>query len=79
MTPGHPVLAHWGVPDPADVVGDDDTKRAAFREAFLLLSRRIDLLLALPIEKLGHLALEARVRAIGGPEPDPLRRTAISP
>jgi arsenate reductase (thioredoxin) len=41
-------------------------KRArAFRDAFVLISRRIDLLLALPIEKLERLALEARVRAIG--------------
>jgi arsenate reductase (thioredoxin) len=63
--PGQPVIAHWGMPDPADVVGDDDAKRAAFRDAFLLLGRRIDLLLALPIEELGRLALEARIRAIG--------------
>ena len=60
--PGQPVLAHWGMPDPAEVDGDDATKRAAFKDAFLLLSRRIDLLLALPLEQL---ALEARVRAIG--------------
>ena len=46
--PGQPVLAHWGMPDPAEVEGDDAAKRAAFRQAFLLLSRRIDLLLALP-------------------------------
>jgi protein-tyrosine-phosphatase len=46
--PGRPILAHWSIPDPADVVGADTTKRAAFREAFLELSRRIDLLLALP-------------------------------
>jgi arsenate reductase (thioredoxin) len=39
--PGHPTLAHWSIPDPADVGGD-------FRAAFLDLSRRIDLLLALP-------------------------------
>jgi protein-tyrosine-phosphatase len=63
--PGQPILAHWGMPDPADVAGDDATKRAAFKDAFLLLSRRIDLLLALPMEKLERLALEARVRAIG--------------
>jgi arsenate reductase (thioredoxin) len=62
---GQPVLAHWGMPDPADVAGDEATKRAAFEGAFLLLSRRIDLLLALPVEKLERLALEARVRAIG--------------
>jgi arsenate reductase len=66
--PGQPVLAHWGMPDPADVTGDQVTRQAAFRDAFLVLSRRVDLLLALPLEKLERLALEARVRAIGLPE-----------
>ncbi len=63
--PGQPILAHWGMPDPADVAGDEVTKRKAFDAAFLLLSRRVDLLLALPIEKLERIALEARLRAIG--------------
>ena len=63
--PGQPVLAHWGMPDPAEVEGDDSAKRAAFRDAFLLIARRIDLLLALPVEKLERLVLEDRVRAIG--------------
>src|SRR5438128_1960824 len=36
-----------------------------FLDAFVLLSRRIDLLLALSLEKLERLALESRVRAIG--------------
>lgn len=63
--PGQPVLAHWGMPDPADVGGDLVTKQTAFRDAFLVLSRRIDLLLALPLEKLERMAVEARVRAIG--------------
>ncbi len=64
--PGQPVVVHWGMRDPAGVEGDDATKRAAFRDAFLLISRRIDLLLALPLEKLEQLALEARLRAIAG-------------
>jgi arsenate reductase len=46
--PGRPMLAHWSIPDPAEVEGDDGTKRAAFRTAFLDLNNRIDLLLALP-------------------------------
>ena len=46
--PGRPTLAHWSIPDPAEVEGDDATRRAAFRTAFLDLSHRIDLLLALP-------------------------------
>jgi arsenate reductase (thioredoxin) len=64
--PGQPMLAHWGMPDPADVSGDDQQVRTAFRNAFLLLSRRIELLLALPVASLERMALEARVRAIGG-------------
>lgn len=63
--PGQPMLAHWGMPDPAEVDGDEVTRRAAFRDAFLLLSRRIDLLLALPLEQLERMALEPRVRAVG--------------
>jgi len=63
--PGQPVLAHWGMPDPAEVMGDAAAKRAAFKDAFLVIARRIDLLLALPLEKLERLAIEARVRAIG--------------
>ena len=63
--PGQPIMAHWGMPDPADVEGSDEQVREAFFEAFLLLSRRIELLLALPIASLERLALEAKVRAIG--------------
>ena len=63
--PGQPILAHWGMPDPADVTGDEAAKRKAFEAAFLSLSRRIDLLLAQPVEELERLALEARLRAIG--------------
>jgi protein-tyrosine-phosphatase/N-acetylglutamate synthase-like GNAT family acetyltransferase len=63
--PGTPVLAHWGMPDPAEVEGDDERKLQAFRDTFVTLSRRVDLLLALPVEKLDRLSLEARVRQIG--------------
>jgi protein-tyrosine-phosphatase len=64
--PGHPVTAHWGVPDPAAVQGTDEQKRQAFKEAFTALSRRIDLFLALPLEKLEHLALKKKLDEIGG-------------
>jgi arsenate reductase len=69
--PGQPVLAHWGMEDPASVEGDEETKRRAFREALQLISRRIDLMLALPAEKLERLALQERLRAIGAKEGSP--------
>jgi len=62
--PGRPAFAHWGMPDPAAVVGPEEVRRQAFRDTVHYLSRRIDLLLALPIDKLERLALEQRVRAI---------------
>ena len=58
--PGHPALAHWGVPDPA--LTPDDPK--AFRTAWLTLRRRIELLLALPLESLDRLAREKHLRQI---------------
>ena len=63
--PGRPVIAHWGMSDPAAVEGTDAAKRAAFRQAFILINRRIDLLLALPLEKLDRLAAQAGVESIG--------------
>lgn len=62
--PGQPILAHWGMPDPAAVEGTEEEKRRAFADALILISRRIDLFVGLPIEKLERLALEKRVRAI---------------
>ena len=66
--PGQPVIAHWGMPDPAEVVGTDEVKERAFDDAFRLISRRIDLLLALPVDKLERLALQDGVAAIGEPD-----------
>jgi arsenate reductase len=63
--PGQPMLAHWGMADPAAVEGSDAERRRAFQDAFLLLRRRIELLLALPMAKLERLALQRRMDAIG--------------
>ena len=62
---GHPALAHWGVADPVAVKGDEDTRKRAFVAAYATLRRRIELLLALPMEKLDRLAAQARLREIG--------------
>ena len=65
ILPGQPVLAHWGMDDPAEVRGDEAAVRRAFEAAFTLLSHRIDLLLALPLEKLEQAVVARRVRSIG--------------
>ena len=63
--PGHPMTAHWGVPDPAAVEGSDAEIGAAFAEACRQLHRRIELLLALPVASLDRLSLKRRLDDIG--------------
>jgi arsenate reductase (thioredoxin) len=62
---GAPVTAHWGVDDPAAVEGDEDKRRHAYMKAFADLRRRVELLVALPVEKLEHLVAEQKIREIG--------------
>ena len=63
--PGQPMTAHWGVPDPAAVEGSPEKVDKAFREAFLVLDRRISLFLCLPIESLDKLAIKKEIDRIG--------------
>ena len=63
--PGQPITAHWGVEDPAAVTGADAVRQASFRTALRVLTRRIELFLNLPLEKLDRLALKARLDEIG--------------
>lgn len=39
--PGHPVTAHWGLPDPAAVPGPSAEQAMAFRKTFRILEARI--------------------------------------
>jgi arsenate reductase len=63
--PGSPVTAHWGVPDPAAVEGDDIARKRAFVSAYDRLERRIRLFANLRIEELDRLALKRKVDEIG--------------
>ena len=63
--PGHPVTAHWGVPDPAAVEGSDADKRAAFAQAFETLAARVRRLVALPPAELSEPIRAAALAAIG--------------
>jgi len=55
--PGQPATAHWGFPDPSQVQGTDLEKRKAFNEVKNGLKKRLDILAALPLEKLDSISL----------------------
>jgi arsenate reductase (thioredoxin) len=65
LWPGQPMTAHWGVPDPAAVKGSPEEIERAFREAFMILGRRISLFLSLPLSTLGQLAIKKEIDRIG--------------
>ena len=43
---GEPMRFHWGIPDPAAVVGSDDEVRQAFDDAYERLAQKIEGLLS---------------------------------
>ena len=63
--PGHPITAHWGIPDPAGVVGTPDDERAAFLAAYRAMFNRISLFTNLQFEGLDRLSLKAKLKNIG--------------
>jgi len=63
--PGQPMTAHWGVHDPAAVEGTPEQVEKAFREAFMVLDRRINLFLCLPLSSIDKLALKKEIDRIG--------------
>ena len=67
--PGQPIVAHWGLPDPAAFAGPEAERYALFKETGRVLARRIELFTNLPIEKLDRLRLEELTREIGDQAP----------
>lgn len=63
--PGQPMTAHWGVPDPATVAGTPEQIARAFRDAFIMLERRISLFICLPLASLDRLAIKKEIDRIG--------------
>jgi len=63
--PGQPMTAHWGMPDPAAVEGSDEVREKAFRDAFITMKRRIELMLALPLPSLSSMAIQKEIKDIG--------------
>ncbi|HZL61109.1 MAG TPA: arsenate reductase ArsC [Pseudolabrys sp.] len=65
LWPGQPITAHWGIPDPVAATGSEAEIALAFKDAYRMLNRRIELFLALPIQKLDRLVLSTRLKEIG--------------
>jgi len=63
--PGQPISAHWGMPDPAAFEGPDERKARVFRDTALALGKRIELMLALPLDRLDSLATRREISGIG--------------
>jgi hypothetical protein len=59
------MTAHWGVDDPASVIGTMEEQRRAFNRALRDLDARIKLFVSLPLDSLDKMALQERLDAIG--------------
>jgi arsenate reductase (thioredoxin) len=63
--PGHPMTAHWGVPDPAAATGNQAEIALAFKDAYRMLNQRIGLFASLPLRSLDRLSLQKKLGEIG--------------
>ena len=63
--PGHPVTAHWSIPNPAARTGTMEDIARAFRETFDRLEHRIALFADLPVASLDRVSLKLRLDGIG--------------
>ena len=63
--PGQPMTAHWGLPDPAAVLGSEAEKRQAFADTHRMLYQRIGIFVNLALHKLDKLSLQKRLDDIG--------------
>jgi arsenate reductase (thioredoxin) len=63
--PGQPMTAHWGIPDPAELTGNEAEIALAFKEAYRLLNQRIEIFTSLPLHSLDQLSLRNKLREIG--------------
>lgn len=62
---GHPMTAHWGIEDPASVIGTTPDKQRAFAQAARFMKSRIAAFVSLPIASIDRMALDRRLREIG--------------
>ena len=59
------IRAHWGLPDPAHIMGTDEEIEQAFQATFNALLVRVKQMLALPIDTLSRSELTEALNKIG--------------
>jgi arsenate reductase len=74
--PGQPIIAHWGVDDPAHFEGTPAAKERFFYDVAFTLYRRLQLFTALPLERLDRLKVERLTKEIGSDEADEGKKEA---
>ena len=65
LWPGQPITAHWGVEDPAAFQGTEDAQRVKFHEVALILRRRIEQFLCLPLATHDRRTKQVKLQEIG--------------
>lgn len=63
--PGHPVTAHWGLPDPAAIEGSVSDITLGFAATYHMMKSRIDVFISLPIHSLSRMAAKHELNKIG--------------
>jgi arsenate reductase (thioredoxin) len=66
LWPGQPISAHWSFEDPADAVGSDEVKPAAFNKVYRQILGRVQRLVSLPLAEWDRTAIARAMQAIGG-------------
>ncbi|MFZ0887502.1 MAG: arsenate reductase ArsC [Candidatus Binataceae bacterium] len=63
--PGHPITAHWGIPDPAAIEGAPEERARAFWRALREIENRIRLFQSLPLKELDRMSIKQHLDEIG--------------
>jgi protein-tyrosine-phosphatase len=74
--PGQPITAHWGLPDPAAVVGTEAERAFAFDNCYRMLHQRISIFVNLPLASLNKLSLQRHLDEIGRKQSQDARESA---